>query len=480
MTRNIRNIILSVLLLAIVTGCKFVTTSREITTAENMLRQGELAKVMLISGDILKNNKLSDLEKSKIDSIQEICHRITIDFTLSGSDILSSIAIYNPKADSTELLRLEKEHKIDMLVLDGKKQYFKSSVGNIFRLDSTYARLKTKKNGSSVDSLSIFRIAHTTEVLKKSASNGKPVIPVKMKLIYIIIVKADAVPDGDTIRCWMPFPRESNPRQKEIRLISTDPLTNKVSPTSNLQRTVYLEKRAVAHEPAVFKTEIEITSSAQSFQLTPEMIQPYKKETLLYRVNTSERGPQIIFTKEIKLLAKYILQDETNPLLQIRKIYRWINDSVTWASALEYSIMPDIPGFVMKNRHGDCGMQTMLFMALARYSGIPVKWQSGWMLHPGEVNLHDWCEVYYEGIGWVPLDQSFGLQKSPEEKIRDFYVTGIDAYRLIVNDDFSQQLTPPKKYLRSEPYDFQRGEVEWKGGNLYFDKWSWHMKVTYQ
>ena len=152
-----------------------------------------------------------------------------------------------------------------------------------------------------------------------------------------------------------------------------------------------------------------------------------------------------------------------------KRIYQWINDSVTWASALEYSIMPDIPGFVMENRHGDCGMQTLLFMTLARYAGIlRSKWQSGWMLHPGQVNLHDWCEVYYEGIGWVPLDQSFGLQNSADEKIRNFYITGIDAYRLIVNDAISAPLTPRKKFFRSEPYDFQRGEVEWKGGNLYF------------
>jgi len=36
-----------------------------------------------------------------------------------------------------------------------------------------------------------------------------------------------------------------------------------------------------------------------------------------------------------------------------------------------------------------------------------------------------------------------------------------------------------KKFLRSEPYDFQRGEVEWKGGNLYFDKWDYDMKIEY-
>jgi hypothetical protein len=34
-------------------------------------------------------------------------------------------------------------------------------------------------------------------------------------------------------------------------------------------------------------------------------------------------------------------------------------------------------------------------------------------------------------------------------------------------------------HFRSEPYDFQRGEVEWEGGNLYFDKWDYTMKVKY-
>ena len=40
-------------------------------------------------------------------------------------------------------------------------------------------------------------------------------------------------------------------------------------------------------------------------------------------------------------------------------------------------------------------------------------------------------------------------------------------------------LHPEKQYLRSEPNDFQRGEVEWKGGNLYFDKWDYNMKIKY-
>ena len=58
-------------------------------------------------------------------------------------------------------------------------------------------------------------------------------------------------------------------------------------------------------------------------------------------------------------------------------------------------------------------------------------------------------------------------------------MNGLDSYRLIINDDYAQELFPPKRYYRSEPYDFQRGELEWKGGNLYFDKWSYRMNVEY-
>jgi hypothetical protein len=114
---------------------------------------------------------------------------------------------------------------------------------------------------------------------------------------------------------------------------------------------------------------------------------------------------------------------------------------------------------------------------MARYKGIPARWQSGWMLHPGEENLHDWCEVWYEGAGWVPVDMSFGLQKTPDALLKDFYLSGIDSYRMIVNDGFAREFSPAKRYYRSEPYDFQRGEVEWAKGNLYFNQWDYHFHV---
>ncbi len=59
-------------------------------------------------------------------------------------------------------------------------------------------------------------------------------------------------------------------------------------------------------------------------------------------------------------------------------------------------------------------------------------------------------------------------------------MSGIDSYRLIINDGVVGQLHPAKEFMRSEPYDFQRGEVEWRGGNLYFDKWDYKMNIEYK
>lgn len=82
-------------------------------------------------------------------------------------------------------------------------------------------------------------------------------------------------------------------------------------------------------------------------------------------------------------------------------------------------------------------------------------------MHPRAWNLHDWAEVYFEGAGWVPVDQSFGIPTfadNPEEKM--FFMGGIDSWRMIVNSDYSMPLVPEKKYPRSETVDFQA----WRGG----------------
>ena len=207
---------------------------------------------------------------------------------------------------------------------------------------------------------------------------------------------------------------------------------------------------------------------------------PYDTTTVLYRTYTGERDQHIRFTPRLRQLAAELTAGEEHPLRKARLLFQWVNDHFPWASAREYSTIDHIPEYVLTNRHGDCGQATLLFLTLCRLCGIPSHFQSGFMLHPGEWNLHDWGEIYFEGVGWVPVDQSFGVPTfARNEEEHWFFLGGIDAWRWIVNNDYGMPLDPEKRYPRSETVDFQRGEVEWAGGNLYFDQWDYDLKIDY-
>jgi hypothetical protein len=85
--------------------------------------------------------------------------------------------------------------------------------------------------------------------------------------------------------------------------------------------------------------------------------------------------------------------------------------------------------------------------------------------------------MYLAPYGWMPVDVYYGLVHSEQEREKWFYLGGMDGARFVVNTDYAQPLYPAKMFFRSEIVDFQRGEAEWRGGNLYFNQWNWNFKV---
>ncbi|NWJ49675.1 MAG: transglutaminase domain-containing protein [Bacteroidetes bacterium] len=428
---------------------------------------------------LLNKNNLDLATKKELMSLMDLEERISADFTLSEAEVDVRLKKVIGTFSQEDKANWEKKNWLEYRMIDEKKCYFKRSVSNLKLILASQQSKQKSSPGLVTTKFSLFLLEHSRKVITSGDSDGKPVEPINMKVTYRITVNADAVPDGETVRCWMPWPREIHNRQRDITLIKTSPTNHIIAPDSIEQRSIYLELTALKGKPTIFEIQYTYQSMAQYFELNKLKVFPYNKNAADFRQYTSEQYPQIIFSNKIKQLSDSIVGKAKDPVEKVRKLYYWINDHIIWTGALEYSIIPDIPGYVLLNRRGDCGMQTLLFMTMARYEGIPVKWQSGWMMHPGEVNLHDWCEVYYEGIGWVPLDMSFNLQNSNDIKEKEFYISGIDAYRMIVNDAISSRFVPTKKFPRSEPYDFQRGEVEWRGGNLYFNQWDYTIHVEY-
>ena len=499
--------------------------------------------------------------------------RIAIDFRRSREEVKDYISRYIPEVTDAQIDEWTASGKLEAMEIDGQTRYFRNAGPNLFRIDHECEAIKAASDvaegsislsGNALDGHDADDAAVIPLIVSKVKSNllagpsaagtdasskaspfsrtaPTPYMaePRHYHVRYTLTVDADAVPAGETVRCWLPYPRKDVPRQGDVHFIAASEPKYVFSEESCAHSTLYMEKKAVAGQPTVFSEEFEYTIYGEWHPLYPESVKEYNVSDPEYKHYTSEREAHIKFTPRIKAVADSLSKGLDNPYLIARTFFTWVNDNFPWASAREYSTVENIPMYVLESGHGDCGMVTLLFMTLCRYKGIPTRWQSGFMMHPSGWNLHDWAEVYFEGPGWVPVDESFGIpsyavRRSPLmgtwapamslpaasgagasgasgtagtsgtgasvsssssasastlggdpvlsailalPEAEYFYLGGIDPYRMIVNTDYGQYLSPRKKYPRSETVDFQRGEVEWKGGNLYFNKWSYSLEI---
>lgn len=477
--QNIKILIL-LLLISGLSYCSQTMDCRE--TLDKMfseLEAGNLKSVKKLADEVRKSCGKDKKILAKADSLRQIADRIGLDFSVSEEQVTDMLKKYIGAFSNEEKTIWEGKGWLEYRQIEGKKMYFKRAASNLKLLRKFHEEKDQWIKETAEDPEMIFRLKHTAEAYKLSDNSNNPVEPVDFGINYTITVNPDAVPDGETVRCWLPYPRSDQKRQRNIQLAGTSCQEYIISPDTSIHSTLYMETKAEKGVPTVFSISYRYQSLAQYINLSSIKTVPYNKQSAIYRKYTSEQLPQIVFSPEVRNLSDNIVGKEENPAVIVRKIYLWFKQNIPWAGALEYSIMPDIPEYVLQNKRGDCGMQTFLYISMLRYKGIPVRWQSGWMLPPNAENLHDWCEVYFEGTGWVPSDVSYDLQSSKNRNICEYYLSGVDAYRLIVNEGVAGNLYPHKNFIRSEPYDFQRGEVEWKGGNLYFDKWDYNIKIEY-
>jgi transglutaminase-like putative cysteine protease len=312
------------------------------------------------------------------------------------------------------------------------------------------------------------------KVIAQAKVTGKTsVLPQRVQVTQTLTVDADAVPAGKTVRAWIPYPRADKGQQEDIAFISSQPAAHQIAPESALQRTVYLEQPAQAGKPTVFKITYEVTLYAQDHAIDPSKVTA-EKITPELAPYVAERAPHVVFTEPLRVFSKQVVGDATDPYEVARRIFAAV-DEIPWAGAREYSTIPDISAYTLHAGHGDCGEQTLLLITLMRMNGIPARWQSGWTFTNGKYDdIHDWAEIYLAPYGWVPVDVTYGRFASNDPSLKWFYLGGLDNYRIAFNDDFSRDFVPAKQHFRSDTVDSQRGEVEWDGGNLYYDKWNYH------
>jgi transglutaminase-like putative cysteine protease len=253
--------------------------------------------------------------------------------------------------------------------------------------------------------------------------------------------------------------------------IDGDPVTGNAQRTVHLQRTI--DDPTALH---AFRIVFEFTTNAYYPNLADRSATPAAPPLSESTTYLLERPPHIVFTSQLRAKTTEVVGDDPDPLSRARKIFYWIDENLRWTPEEEYCIIPNLSMHGLARGKGDCGVASMLFITMCRIAGVPARWQSGWTTNPVGWNMHDWAEIYVQPWGWLPVDASYGRQKHDDPAVRDFYFGHADSHRLIVNLDYGRELDPPKRSLRSEPLDFQRGEVELDGRNLYFDDWDYDIE----
>ena len=406
---------------------------------------------------------------------RERMRRIRLDFSLDETAAKAAVRRWIPDLTDEEFARWDQLGLIEHLDIDGRRAYFKRAPSNLFLLsDEARARRRADAPMPPPGPNEVLNAHHARIVAAAGQSGQASVLPQRIAFTQSLTVKADAVPAGETVRAWIPYPREIPGQQEHVQWLGSTPGDARVAPASTLQRTAYLEAKAVAGQPTRFEIRYAVTLFARHTAIDPARVQPTPADAAL-QPYLSEQLPHVRFTPALKLFSGQVLQGETRPYEIVRRLFAAV-DRIPWAGAREYSTLSNISDYALRAGHADCGQQTLLLIALLRMNGIPARWQSGMVFSDdgsGYNNLHDWGQVYLAPYGWLPMDVTTGALASDVPALRDFYLGGLDGYRIAFNDDFGQPFVPAKQHFRSETVDSQRGEAEWAGGNLYFDQWSY-------
>lgn len=426
----------------------------------------------------LKQPGLSQDARRAFEFQRERMQRMRLDFSLTADQVKTKVSQQIPDLTDAEFARWDAHGLFEHMAIDGERKYFDRSPSNLFHLSAEAAARRrggtTFVTSGLPEQVNDNYIDFDRKVIAQAKATGtSSVLPQRVRVTQTVTVDADAVPAGKTVRAWIPYPRADAGQQEDIHFVSSQPSAHRIAPGSALQRTVYLEQTAQAGKPTVFKITYEVTLYAQSHAIDPAKVLPARITPELAPY-LAERAPHIVFTEPLRVFSKQVVGDATNPYEIAQRIFAAVDD-IPWAGAREYSTIPDLSAYTLRAGHGDCGEQTLLLITLMRMNGIPARWQSGWTFTRGDYNdIHDWAWIYLAPYGWVPVDVTYGRFASDDPALKWFYLGGLDNFRIAFNDDFSREFVPAKRHFRSDTVDSQRGEVEWDGGNLYYDKWSYH------
>lgn len=474
------------LLISFFTAAWFAVVLPAVADAQAEARTAEQAGNFKQAAAFLQKNigdkNLPAVQRRDLEFELDRLDRIRLDFPLTREMLFEKLKKSVAALERAEFETWIAEKRFDVRLIDGEERFMVSSVANLFW---RFPELSSRRTPPKDESAELPMWENAMKIKRAAVREHSPyVLPKTFEATMTVTVDSNAVPHQQIICAWLPVPR-AYPYQDGFEMISSSSPVKQLAPETSAIRSAYLEQPAKTNEPTVFKISFRYATRGVSFDIDPAKVVPFDGSDADIAVFTRE-AEHVRFTPAMRELSAKILGGETNPARKARRIYDWISTNIQYSFAIEYSTIPNISEYCRAHRYGDCGQEALLFSTLCRLNGVPARWQSGWDTFPGAEDIHDWTEIYLAPYGWVPVDPCAGIlamqyfqQLSAEQRteLRDFYFGGRSQWRMAANADHSQLLQPPKNSFRSDDVDFQRGELESDGRNIYFNHYHYAFQV---
>lgn len=451
-----------------------------------LIAYGDYDRAVQVIDHRLKKN-IPEMMKERLWIEKEILAQLPTGYSYTRESALKALM---------ETFRDFKEEEFEMLLLDGAFEWVYLN-GEMHLKNNFIANLiKTREElaGRVLDRARIEGKWENFRMLDQAVEQMKTQDQVKcrFRIRNTITIHPDKESPGRWVQVQIPLPLEYS-QVTDFKIVGSSPEGAKAAPAQCAQRTICFEGIYPAGQE--FWVEYEFETTMRYWDWKAAMKEADGKEAdesescgygrnymkcqnYGYKVpgmqalpteeDLAEQLPHLCFTPYLKSMVEEVVGTENNPLKKAKAIYDYITTRVMYSFVRGYFQIPQHVDFIASGMKGDCGLQALLFIAMCRIAGIPARWQSGLYTNPLNVGNHDWALFYLEEYGWLYADCSFGgaAYRAGDLERWEFFFGNLEPYRLPAASAYQADFFFEKRFLRTDPYDNQNGEVEYEDMGL--------------
>lgn len=174
--------------------------------------------------------------------------------------------------------------------------------------------------------------------------------------------------------------------------------------------TASYENDLVFLEPDGRPVQFEIKMSLKKLDLRPEIANYEKNEPgqVPSVIAKNWLKPGVVVDSShpsFKRIADFVRQP--HPVATVRKVLQWMDKFFG-----KKNVFPELPASRSLARgQGECAANSMVFVGICQAAGVPARVVQGLVGNDfeslpvkGSLGTHMWAEVYFAGLGWVPVE----------------------------------------------------------------------------